>query len=108
MQIRHTSVFDQPVILEIKPIRYQCDHCGSTTTEKYDWVAQGGKITKGLEEYILRCVINSTIQDVSKRKEYHIVRLLQYEPSANFCITILGNNLWFLAISSNTFCIILL
>ncbi|MBK2060566.1 hypothetical protein IB652_06815, partial [Francisella noatunensis] len=52
MQIRHTSVFDQPVILEIKPIRYQCDHCGSTTTEKYDWVAQGGKITKGLEEYI--------------------------------------------------------
>ncbi|XSZ47026.1 transposase family protein [Francisella noatunensis] len=38
------------------------------TTEKYDWVAQGGKITKGLEEYILRCVINSTIQDVSKKE----------------------------------------
>lgn len=70
MEIKHTSVFDIPVILKIKPVRYECDDCDNhtTTTEKYDWVAEGGKITKGLEEYILRCVINSTIQDVARKE----------------------------------------
>jgi transposase len=67
---RHTSILDTPVILKIKPIRYECKHCndGTTTTEKYDWVAEGGKITKGLEKYILRCIINSTIQDVARKE----------------------------------------
>ena len=31
MELRHTSVFDQPVIIRIKPVRYQCEHCNSTT-----------------------------------------------------------------------------
>jgi len=67
---RHTSILDTPVILKIKPVRYECEHCndGTTTTEKYDWVAGGGKITKGLEKYILRCIINSTIQDVARKE----------------------------------------
>ena len=71
LEIKHTSVFDKPVVLEIKPARYECKHCDNktTTTEKYDWVATGGKITKGLEEYILRCVINSTIHDVSRKEK---------------------------------------
>lgn len=68
MEFRHTSVFDQPVIIRIKPVRYQCEHCNSTTSEQYDWVAKGGKVTKGLEEYIMRCLINSTIQDVSRKE----------------------------------------
>lgn len=69
IEIRHTSILDTPVILRIKPVRYECEHCDdrTTTTEKYDWVAKGGKITKGLEKYILRCVISSTIQDVSRK-----------------------------------------
>ena len=70
IEVRHTSILDTPVILRIKPVRYQCEHCDdhSTTTEQYDWVAEGGKITKGLERYILRCVINSTIQDVARKE----------------------------------------
>jgi transposase len=70
MEVRHTSVFDIPVILRIKPVRYECDDCDNhtTTTEKYDWLAEGSKVTKGLEEYILRCVINSTIQDVARKE----------------------------------------
>ncbi len=70
IEIKHTSVFDQPVVIRIKPIRYECEQCDDhpTTTEKYDWVAEGGKVTKGLEEYILRCVINSTIQDVARKE----------------------------------------
>jgi transposase len=70
IEVRHTSILDTPVILRIKPVRYQCEHCDDhpTTTEQYDWVAKGGKITKGLERYILRCVINSTIQDVARKE----------------------------------------
>ncbi|MCF6774943.1 hypothetical protein L3V83_00105 [Thiotrichales bacterium 19X7-9] len=70
---------DTAVILRIKPERYQCEHCNDhpTTTEQYDWVAKGGKITKGLERYILRCVINSTIQDVA-RKERMSYKTVQY------------------------------
>ena len=96
MEYRHTSVFDAPVILRIKPVRYECEHCeaGTTTTERYDWVAEGGKITKGLEEYLLRCVINSTIQDVAKKERisYKTVQTmlnnliaLWHEVPAHYC-----------------------
>ena len=70
IEYKHTSILDTPVILRIKPVRYECEDCDdrTTTTEKYDWVADGGKITKGLEEYLLRCVINSTIQDVARKE----------------------------------------
>lgn len=70
IEYKHTSILDTPVILRIKPVRYECEYCDNrtTTTEKYDWVADGGKITKGLEEYLLRCVINSTIQDVARKE----------------------------------------
>jgi len=67
--IEHTSILDKRVFLEIKPVRYYCEHCndGTTTTEKYDWVAEGGKTTQALEDYIMRNLIHSTIQDVSKK-----------------------------------------
>ena len=70
VKIRHTSVFDTPVYLKIKPARYQCEHCkGSpTTTEKYDWCAKSGKITTSFEDYLMRCLINSTISDVSHKE----------------------------------------
>ena len=67
--IQHTSILDRPVYLRIKPVRYQCEHCDDspTTTEKYSWVAKSGKITKALEDFILRHMIHSTITDVSKK-----------------------------------------
>ena len=69
-KIRHLPIFDQPVYLEIHPIRYSCEHCGNgtTTTEQYEWVDRNATITKGLEDYIMRSLIHSTIQDVSKKE----------------------------------------
>lgn len=66
-RIRHLSILDQPVYLEITPIRYRCEHCddGTTTTEQYDWVDRNATVTKGLEAYIMRSLVHSTIQDVS-------------------------------------------
>jgi transposase len=65
--IQHTSILDRKVYLKIKSIRYECEHCGSTTSEQYDWCERNAKVTKALEEYIMRNLINSTIEDVSKK-----------------------------------------
>ena len=65
--IQHTSILDRKVYLQIKPVRYECEHCGSTTSELYDWCERNAKVTKALEEYIMRNLINSTIEDVSKK-----------------------------------------
>ena len=77
-RIRHLPIFDQPVYLEIHPIRYSCEHCGNgtTTTEQYEWVDRNATITKGLEDYIMRSLIHSTIQDVSKKERigYKIIQ----------------------------------
>jgi len=66
-RIQHLPIFDKPVYLEIVPVRYRCEHCddGPTTTEQYDWVDRNATITKGLEDSLMRSLINSTIQDVS-------------------------------------------
>jgi transposase len=56
--IQHTSISDSKVYLQIKSIRYECDHCGSTTSEQYDWCERNAKVTKALEEYIMRnCLV---------------------------------------------------
>jgi transposase len=69
--IRHLSILDTPVYLRITPIRYSCEYCDDhpTTTEQYDWCDRNAVTTKGLEDYIMRSLINSTIEDVSKKEK---------------------------------------
>jgi len=69
--IRHLSILDTPVYLRITPIRYSCEYCDDhpTTTEQYDWCDRNASTTKGLEDYIMRCLINSTIEDVAKKEK---------------------------------------
>jgi len=70
MNIRHLSIFDHPVYLRLKPVRYQCEHCDDhpTTTEQYDWCSRGSKVTHGLEDYLMRSLVHSTVQDVSQKE----------------------------------------
>jgi transposase len=76
--IKHLSILDKPVYLRITPIRYSCDHCddNTTTTEQYDWCDRNSTTTKGLEAYILRNMIHSTIEDVARKERmgYNIVQ----------------------------------
>ena len=55
IQVRHLSIFDTPVYLDIRPISYQCEHCDdhTTTTEQYEWCDRKAKTTKGLDEYLV-------------------------------------------------------
>jgi len=68
--IRHLSILDTPVYLRITPVRYSCEHCDDhpTTTEQYDWCNRNASTTKGLKEYLMRHLIHSTIEDVSKKE----------------------------------------
>lgn len=75
--IKHLPIFDTPVYLRIKPIRYSCEDCdNATTTEQYDWCDRNASTTKGLENYLMRSLIHSTIEDVSKKEKigYKIVQ----------------------------------
>lgn len=68
--VRHLPIFDKPVHLKIKPVRYKCEHCdaGTVTTEQYDWCERKSKTTKALDEYLARSMINSTAVDVARKE----------------------------------------
>ena len=77
IEVRHLSILDTPVYLKINPARYQCEHCddNTTTTEQYDWCERRSSTTKGYDEYLARCLINSTIADVARKERvgYRVV-----------------------------------
>jgi transposase len=67
--VRHLPILDTPVYLRICVVRYECHHCDDnpTTSEQYDWRERKSKTTKGLDKYINRQLIHSTIEDVGKK-----------------------------------------
>ena len=69
--IRHLPIFDTPVYLRITPVRYLCQNCDDcpTTTEQYDWCDRNASTTRGLEEYLMRRLIHSTIEDTAKKEK---------------------------------------
>ena len=75
--VRHLPLFETPVYLKITPVRYSCEYCDDhpTTTEQYDWCDRNASTTKGLDDYLMRCLINSTVEDVAKKSKigYQIV-----------------------------------
>ena len=71
IKIRHLPILDHPVYLRIQVVRYECTFCDdrTTTSEQYDWMERKSKTTKGLEIYINRQLIHSTIEDVGKKAQ---------------------------------------
>jgi transposase len=65
--LRHLPILDNEVYIHIKPIRFQCPYCQDkpTTTQKSSWYTPRSPYTKAYDEYILRCLINTTVEDVS-------------------------------------------
>jgi transposase len=68
--VRHLPILDTPVYLRISVARYECQRCDdhTTTSEEYDWCERKSKTTKGLDKYINRQLIHSTIEDVGKKE----------------------------------------
>jgi len=68
--VRHLPILDRPVYLRIRVARYECQRCDKrpTTSEQYDWCERKSKTTKGLDKYINRQLIHSTVEDVGKKE----------------------------------------
>jgi len=67
IKIRHLPILDRPVYLRLRPKRYKCLQCsdGPTTTQKLQWREQNSPNTKAYDEYLLKRLINSTLEDVA-------------------------------------------
>lgn len=67
IRLRHLPLFDVPVFVEIRPKRYQCDHCegNPTTTQQLSWYESHSPNTEPYEKWLLRMLINSTVSDVA-------------------------------------------
>lgn len=71
IQLRHLPILERRVYLEIRPKRYRCPHCEGqpTTTQRCDWYDPNSPHTKAFEKWVLRCLVNSTVVDVSHKIE---------------------------------------
>lgn len=70
IELRHLSVFGQETYIRIRPRRGQCKSClyEPTTTQISNWYQQRSPHTKAYDEYLLKQLVNSTIEDVSLKE----------------------------------------
>src|SRR5512143_1895489 len=69
IQLRHLPLLERRVYLALRPQRYRCPHCTGrpTTTQRCDWYDPNSPPTKVFEKGVLRCLVNSTVVDVSHK-----------------------------------------
>jgi transposase len=70
LKLRHLPVFDMETYIVIKPRRGQCPHCWQkpTTTQVVTWYQQRSPHTEAYDRYLLKQLVNSTIEDVSMKE----------------------------------------
>jgi transposase len=66
IELRHLPILGHVVWVRIRPKRYQCPYCDHhpTTTESPSWYERKSPHTKAYDDYLLKCLINSTVEDV--------------------------------------------
>ena len=69
--LRHLPILGQSVYIHLRPARFQCDSCDNkpTTTEETNWYSKRSKFTKAYEEWLMRMLINSTVNDVARKED---------------------------------------
>jgi transposase len=70
LRLRHLPILGRPVYIELLPKRFRCPFCDDhpTTTQKLDWYDERSPNTKAYDEWLLLCVISSTISDVARKE----------------------------------------
>ena len=68
--VQHLPSFGQKVFIHYRPKRYECPYCDNhpTTRQQLSWHMPNSPHTKAYDEYLLRCLVNSTVQDVSTKE----------------------------------------
>lgn len=70
IELRHLSVLGRETYLRLRPRRGQCKSClyEPTTTQVLSWYEQRSPHTQAYDEYLLKQLINSTLEDVSLKE----------------------------------------
>jgi transposase len=70
IELRHLSVLGMETYVRIRPRRGQCHDClhEPTTTQVLSWYEPRSPHTKAYDEYLLKQLVNSTIEDVSLKE----------------------------------------
>ena len=78
VEVRHLPILDRAVYIRYRPKRYTCPYCEGepTTTQAVTWHTPGSGMTKAYEQYVLKALIHSTIQDVSVKESLSYDRVL--------------------------------
>jgi transposase len=69
VKVQHLPSFGHKVFLHYRPKRYECPDCDGqpTTTQQLSWHEPNSPHTKAFDDYLLRLLVNSTVQDVSRK-----------------------------------------
>jgi transposase len=69
IELRHLPLFAYTVVLILRPKRYQCHFCEGrpTTSQTLSWYTRRSRVTKAFEQQMLLELINSTLEDVSRK-----------------------------------------
>lgn len=70
IELRHLPLLAYRVILVLRPKRYQCRSCEGrpTTTQTLSWYTPRASVTNAFEQQMLLELINSTLEDVSRKQ----------------------------------------
>jgi transposase len=70
IRLRHLPVLGLETYVILRPRRAQCPHCWpeAKTTQVLAWYEQRSPHTKAYDEYLLKQLVNSTIEDVSLKE----------------------------------------
>jgi len=70
IRLRHLPMLGHKTYIIIRPKRYLCEHCPNQpkTTQKPDWYSSKSRCTKAYEQHLLLSLVNSTVQDVSRKE----------------------------------------
>jgi transposase len=70
IELRHLPLGEYRIVLVLRPKRYQCRSCAGrpTTSQTLAWYAPRASVTKAFEQQMLLELINSTLEDVSRKQ----------------------------------------
>jgi transposase len=68
--MRHLSVLNMATYIKIRPRRGQCRDCEyePTTTQVLEWYEERSPHTKAYDQWLMKQLVNTTIEDVSMRE----------------------------------------
>jgi transposase len=70
IKLQHLPILGRRSYIRLRPKRYRCLDCDNkpTTTQQLEWYQPRSSTTKAYEEHILLQLVNSTIEDVSRKE----------------------------------------